>query len=510
MTAPATPAAHAAAPVKPTEPAQDPFLAKYAKDILGAALDENFNLQPIVPDASAPVVPDSGKTISEIVTENSEKKAAEDAAAKAAEAAKAKVDADAAAAAEAAKKNEPAPAAPAADLVVTPTTSEKVLEIQQKIAAQLEQINAQMNQRPEPKPEPPKPAPAPAAPDAFEASLPEESREVLEVLKWAAEKPENKELATRYTAHLRKLDEFAKTNPEPEDLERFQRDNPSPVSMTQVRKLRDERLVTEAEQRAYDRIKKEQSPDLEKLRQKQRELEIKPLVEAASQNFTDRFKVKREGVTQLEPEIAQAILANPDKAAEEYEIEAPILKRHIQLSTLYLNIANGLIPYDSSNKDHLLLDSFVVNQQQKVLDGPETGKVRNGKTFVTRRQMRELLETSPEKAEKHWAFDDNDIQDALERNAHLMIDVERKKVKRAAQKMGYEPKPAGSNPPVVAKQPETDSPEEAARKAAAAAAAGSPSASAGRVPGAADTRPGTLSNLSGLENLYPGVATGKI
>lgn len=493
----------------PPKPKIDPFMQRLAGSLLNAVVADDLTLSPLPKEIAERDVPDSGLNVAEqmAMLKKPEPPAAEkkpdDKPPETPPADPPKVEA---------KVETPPPekapeTPPAPEVPIKTPVSDQVLEIQRKIQAEIEQLNraaqAQVEATKKPPEKPPEP-PKPSADEEYDRTLPDESQEVLDVLKWAESNPEHKGKAAEYRSYLRKLDEFAKANPEADEteLEHFKSEHKPAIKPSTIRKLREERILQTAEERAIERVRKENSAELESLRKKQRDLEIKPLLTEAEQEFERRFLTPAQKIEGgLEPEIAKAILSKEPGAEEKYDLEAPILKRHLTLSKEFMEIASGVKDVDMGNPLHKNLLNFIAAHEQQKLNGSEAGRIRDGKQFVTFAQYDAFSKADPNAKDKYWTFSDHDIRGLLERNAHLTIANERKKVREQAEKMGYELKPKEAPKVEVPKQqtetppktPPTPPPEN------------SPKGGSSRAPGAAKTDAVVSPNIDALKNLFPGI-----
>lgn len=405
---------------------------------------------------------------------------------------------------------DPAKPAEPPPIPIVPSKNDEVLELSKKIKADLDAINARMQAAPAPAPEPPKPAavapaePQPSPDDEYDQSLPEDAQDVLDVLKWAEGRPEHKGKAGEYRAYLKKLDAYTKENPEAEasELENFQKINTPKLG--NLRKLRDEKLIEQTEARITEKFSKQQSAELETVKKRQYEMEIKPVLAEAAREFANRFTEPTEG-SALDPEAAKAILSNSPDVVEKYALEAPIVRRHMELDSEYLKLRTGLVALNPENPVHQQLLNFVARHEQGILSGPEAGKLRDGKMFKTNRQMDALRQSDPDADRKYWSLEDTDVRSRLEKNVHLVIASERKKVEDYAKKMGYTKAPAAVPPEKIAPKTETPAAPAAPAKVVTPPAEASPIAGASRAPGAGNPDPKPSSLMDSMKNLFPGV-----
>jgi hypothetical protein len=482
-----------AAPPPTDKPKVDPFLASLTKSLMGATLDDEFNLKPL-PTEKPGEIQDSGLTVSEKMAEAAKKLEAQKGEAKP-EAkpdanppeepkpevkTEAKEDKPAAPPAEA-KKEEPKPEVP----IVKPA-SDEILEIQRKIKEDMDRIHQTQSeilerQRAEKKPEAAEPEkPSTVNPDDdFDKTLPEEAQEVMDVLKWAEKQPEHKGKASEYRSYLRRLDEFSKSNPDEDALRQFELENKPKIGPRLIRTLREEQIIEKAESRALEKARKEQDEKLSELRQKQYEMEIKPVIEKSTELFKSRFTAGEKADGKIDPEVARKVLSGSGNADEEHPLEAPILRRHAEMFKEYLGLVNGLVEYDPQKRPvQTQVVNFITRHEQRMMTRPETERLRDGRRFVPLAQFSKLPQ---EQQSNYWTFGVSDIEGLMEQNAHLAVDHEKKKIAGIAKKMGFsEPTPADKKPDAA-----TQRKEEPIKATPKADEEESPKATASKSPGAA-------------------------
>lgn len=467
------------------KPKVDPFLASLTKSLMGATVDDEFNLKPLPPEKPGEIK-DSGLTVAEmaLAAKKPEEKKEDP---KPPE--EKKPEAEVKPPEE--KKADPPPEEkkeePKAEVKITKPTSDEILDIQRKIKEDMERINRTQSeilerQKAEAKKEPPKePAAPPAAnpDDEFDKGLPEEAQEVMDVLKWAEKQPEHKGKAGEYRSYLRRLDEFSKSNPDEEALRQFELENKPKIGPRLIRRLREEQIIEKAEARALEKARKEQDEKLSELRRKQYEMEITPVVEKSTEAFKSRFAATEKADGKIDPEIAKKVLSNSAKAEEEYPIEAPILKRHAQMYEEYLRLVNGLVDYQPNERPvQAQVVNFITRHEQRMLSKPEAERVRNGKSFLPLGQFAKL---DDEQRALHWTFGTDDIGQLMEQNAHLAVTAEKKKIAEIAKKMGFvEHQPAPPKTEVAAERK-----EEAAKATPKLPEEESPKSTSSKAPGAA-------------------------
>ena len=484
----------------PAKPALDPFMAQLAKTMNMSLDGEEFTMKPLSKAELGSDEPGLGarSTMGELAASSSKPpETPTPPPAPAAVVTPPVVETPAAPATPPA----PAPAAPA--LPVKKSSSEEILEIQRKISSQLEALAKAPVAPPVPAPAPATAPPKPSADEEYVTSLPEENRETIDLLKWAAEKhPEFKGKDQEQIQYLKRMDEFLKTNPEPEAVEEFRSRNKPQLSEAAVRRLSRERLKEEVKREAIEESKQEMSTELAELRKKQRELEIKPLLDQASKEFRTRFTAEStklpDGVERIKPEVANEILSMPiEQAMEKHRIEAPILHYHAKLADDFLAMSHGQKEFDAANPDHQFLNKFIFHQENVLLRNPAT-QMRGNKQFLpTVQYMRLHSQDAAGTEAKYWMFSNDEIREMLEINAHKQVQVERKRIAEAAKSMGYTLAPEAPKAPAATVPPPA---------APAPAPAASPKGGSSLAPGAAAPTTVQTALDKHLSALYPGAS----
>lgn len=488
------------------KPKVDPFLANLTKSLMGATIDDEFNLKPLPPEKPVDIK-DSGLTVSEMVQaakkpeEKKEEVKVEEKKPEGDKPPETEKKPDTAPPTEE-KKVETAP-----EVKIVKPTSDEILEIQRKIQADMDRINRTQSEilerhKLDAKKEPPK---EPAAPPAvnqdeeFDKGLPEEAQEVMDVLKWAEKQPEHKTKATEYRSYLRRLDEFSKTNPDEEAVRQFELENKPKIGPRLIRTLREEQIIEKAESRALEKARKESDEKLEELRRKQYEMEITPVIEKSSETFKSRFTTTEKADGKIDPEIARKVLSNKAKAEEEHPVEAPILKRHAEMFEEYLKLVNGLSPYKPDERPvQAQVVNFITRHEQRMLSKAESERIRDGKSFLPLGQFARLSE---EQRALHWTFGVGDIEQLMEQNAHLEAAHQKKRIAEIAKKMGFVEQSAAPPKTEVAAERK----EETVKATPKLPEEESPKATSSKAPGAAKTSENKGGLASALSSVIPNI-----
>lgn len=460
QTPPATPAPGTGTPpATPAVPAVDPFVARIQSDFKKSVLkiNDGTELPPETPEPEAH--PTAGMVLGDRLAlharEEEEKKKAAEAAAKAGTTPPPATPATPAPATPApAPGAATPPATPAAPTVrVVPSTAEEFAKLNKKIDERL----------------PVQPAPAPVVPpvvvppvvnpdDTYDAALPEEAQELMTLLKWAEVKMpvEFKGKATEQRGYLRKLEDFAKTNPEPEELEEWQKKNRPAIPP--LRKVEREYLIEQATVRARAEVETKNKEEMDQLRQKQHELEMRPLAENTKAAFNATFEKVippeeiPEGATKRIPvEVMKAIREQgPVKALELFPIEAAAVLRHTNAAGAYIDISSGIAGLNLKNPDHEFLANFLMTQEQHMMRRPEGKRQLHGKTFLPATVYYDRLAKDPTTDQQFTTFNQQDVLQMLEEGAHISSAREVERLEKA----GFKRAAPAATPAETVKPPE--------------------------------------------------------
>ncbi len=523
------PAAPAAAPATPAPPAA-PASALHAStrqifETLGMAVGEDVTLKPLttpvpaadVTEAGETNIPEHRRTLGDIAMEAAER-AKREAAAAAAPAAPAP-GAPAAAAPAA-----PAPAAPAAPPAAAavkpieikrPAVDDLAARVTRDVLSEVKKLQATT--------EPAAPA-APAAPSAeaqWEASLPEENREMLELLRWGEANGVDvlKGKAAEQATYFRRLEEFARSNPEEEALTDWVQKNRPAIPERLLRKTAESRLLKQAREEAIEEVRRENDQRISDVEARQRVAEVRPLVDKVVGEFWDGFERnvvgdKTPAGTPRIPSAAAKMLRTHgvDAAAADFPIEAPILHQYSSAARTLLELRNGLVDHDPMNPTHQWLGGFLIRQEQALLRKPEGERIINGKQFLPAQVYYAQLAKNPAIAGQYTTFTDQNLLELLEEAAHKHVSNEYQRLEKA----GFVRRTAAAAPPPSDdsnKSPKTQPP-------APAAAAGAetppedpnaaPRAGSSIAPGAAVPGEKLNPNIDFMRKAFPGVDIDKV
>jgi hypothetical protein len=293
-------------------------------------------------------------------------------------------------------------------------------------------------------PEPPKvePTPEPKEPPAPEEDLSylsKSERDTLELLKFGeskelTDKGASKKLVDYYKQRKELIEKLKQENLDDEDYEverdpklaRWKKQNQPPVEKEKLQEIYDERLVSKAEDRALERIRKEQEERDRAHQEHMKEIEkerLRPKVEQEVSQFSDE-------VLALMPEdVTKAMQSGKEWAAieEEFPIEAPIVKstlnEYADKAEVVVSLMDGLSQFNPNSPIHTGIKDFINEQAEIIAKKPAEKKTRNGQVFV---------KPSEYKGEEGtWTFERKDILKMLKKKASIeankRIETEKKR-----------------------------------------------------------------------------------
>jgi len=307
----------------------------------------------------------------------------------------------------------------------------------------------------------PAPAPAPVTPEPAPAPIPDdlssEEQAEVDLIRWAeAKDPAKKGLSDKFIKFYRDQKNFLqeRINEEGDDYDpekdpkfrRFLAQNEPKFPATERRKVERERLRDEISTEAYERAKKEFSPELKRTKAKLREIEERPKVEQRVGSFLDEVASGMpEDVYKFYTENGKDFEKTKAAFPLEYPIVEQVTSGAIRLSRDFLEIRRGIQDFNPGNPNHKFIDDFVRSQAQAFLKKGGAALTQNGKTFIPPDQW------TPAKSDRHWTFEDEDVLNMIkvtaQREAKARIAEEQKRIETA----GYirKPAPTGATPPAT-------------------------------------------------------------
>lgn len=299
--------------------------------------------------------------------------------------------------------------------------------------------------------EPPAPVPVPAQPSI--AGQTEEQKYIDSLSPEQKEELEEAEVAERlfpekHKGRKQKLVEFYKRfdtevqNLVAEDPER-KLDESDPefmklmaqkpkISVTETRAV----IRQVAEDSAVNRV----LPEIERVKFKQREMEVRPSVESVVGQFRNGLvELIAADDKSLVADVVQTYKANGSKAAhEEFPLEAEIISDEVArasaLADEYIMFAKGVRQFDQNNKAHGELFRFINEQGDQFAASGSPMLTRDGKRFATRAKY---VSMSPEQRAQHWTFSHHEILNMLGFDAKARIESRLKSELELAERRGF-------------------------------------------------------------------------
>lgn len=310
--------------------------------------------------------------------------------------------------------------------------------------------------------EPPAPTtPEPPKQDPYESSLTEAQQEELMIARALAKKNPAKygQHPEKLLGFYKKTDEYLVKAREGEnaeertfderdaDFQKFLRANKPSIDPVERRRIEREMIVEEAEARAQKKYEQE----LTEIKQRQKQLEIAPRIEAGVNEFASGL----EGIiaqSETSGHLLKKILeTGVQKAVEDDPVFAPIVAnyqaRATQLAAEYLSVFGGVKKYDPQNDDHIWLVDFVRNQGQHFARNGAEARVRGGKEFMPMNEYYEALKKDPTVADRAWTFETRDILTRLAANAVESMEKKIQEEESKLSKYGYKREKTAPTPP---------------------------------------------------------------
>lgn len=356
----------------------------------------------------------------------------------------------------------------------------------------------------------PQPEPAPQDPDAeYIKTLTDEQRDQYELAKFAETKfPELKGKAAETINFFKKVEAFARENPtispDSEEFRDFVLENRPKWPDGKLRQIERQWIQEQAAAEAERKLKEKIQRDLEEVRRKQYEIEVRPKIEKAATQFRTRLASEIKMPQDIDP-LAQEVAAKINEAGfeaaiEEYPVEAPIVKFAYDAAEEYLRISNGLSQVDLSNPVHNWLANFISNQGRLLANAPEQHrKDANGRIFLPRDQYAELIRTNPEAANSYWTFSDQQILDMIATNSILHVHSELKRLEKAGFKRERKKE--------ISDKKETPAPQPQQKTEPEKTSATSPRSTTTKLPGAVTQAPKSKPVDPLIDALVPGASS---
>jgi hypothetical protein len=299
----------------------------------------------------------------------------------------------------------------------------------------------------------PAPAPvlAPAAPEPPKLDLNEDQQELLEVVRFAeGAKLEGfagqaKALETYFT----KLKTFAETNPDlTEDDEAFRnfvQTHQPKISPSALKKAERAQIGAEIEARAKAKIDEE----LKAIREEKRLTDLKPKIEQEFEKAKAELAGTKVGTEPL-ADVVKAVEKDPEAAADEFPIEAPIIKETLELARAYIEIDSRAVSFDPTNRQHAAISNFIFSQADKIKALPPEKQISQGRRFLDPAEYVQVATQNPAAIHQYWTLERQDVLKMLHANAAKTAERNRDRITKAlSRKKGTETVPPKQEERVV-------------------------------------------------------------
>lgn len=282
--------------------------------------------------------------------------------------------------------------------------------------------------------------------DTYEASLLEEQREELSLVRYAESKMPDKYkgMGNKLLDFYKKLDNYAtKAQEDPDrtldsddgEFIDFIKKNKPALTQSESKKL--ERMMWKEE--AVAEARQATDEDKRQMERKLHNLEAKPRIESSINEFESNLP------KMIPDELGDLIRENGmDKVEKDNPYEVSIIKEKLgsatSLAREYLNISNGITDFDSNNNNHSWLLGFVNNQADYFSKNGGNELVRqdsygNTAQFVTPTEYAGLNKSG--KVNGKWTFTPDDVLKMLGANAVKEAQDTIKSEEERLTKMGF-------------------------------------------------------------------------
>lgn len=317
-------------------------------------------------------------------------------------------------------------------------------ELQRKLDA-LKQVPAE----PPPK-EPPKPAALEPADEEYIKSLGEDHQEEIALARFAESRGQTGQVK-KLVDYFRAVDQYAQEHPDnPPGSEPFNDFVEQKRPKYPNRKKLEREWITE---QAKAESQKEFTEQQRQLQQQLRQMQMTPQIESLVDDCLKMAPELPEGSQPISQEVIAEILAgNYDK----YPIEAPIVLGMRETAKTYLRITHGLEKWDPQNPRHAYIGQFLAKQEQRLLAEPSDKRLWKGKPFVSWAEYDRLQREQPDRARDVEIFRDDDMLRFFNRQFHMDMDAETKRLIKAgfirqAERPSPPPATTPSSPPAAPK-----------------------------------------------------------
>ena len=310
----------------------------------------------------------------------------------------------------------------------------------------------------------PDPTPVETDDDKFVKTLTDEERDEYELAVYASQQGDaHKGKPAEVLGFFRKVQQFSTSNPtadaESQEFKEFIDKNRPSWKPGERNRLNRKMIEDSAVKRVEEKLRSENNTEQQKTQAKLREVEARPVVEKNLERFTgailgDRAAIglpaEIEGIS--ENVINDAKTMTPDQLAAAHPVEGPVVAQHLVATREFEKLVSGAVDFDPNNQNHQFLVRFLDQQEGQFSKAPEENRVIEGRSWVPRSQMSELLVTDPARARKHWTFSDDQVRKMLAFNAHAATQSRIDNLSKSGFKREKIQKPASTTEPEKKKE----------------------------------------------------------
>lgn len=251
-----------------------------------------------------------------------------------------------------------------------------------------------------------------------------------------------------YVEKRLKDDPYAELTDDHEYKEFLEKHRPK-FSQTDAKQVERKMITRQAEEAAEARVR----PEVERLRKEQEIARKKPQADNTKMGFRQNFGVilPEDVQKKLKEEGGLETVQKEDPLA--FQVMDSITQNLFTFADAFVDITQGISPYDETNQTHKELLDWVQKEQDAYIESGETGK--DGKTFM----RRERFYATPESQRtQYYTWEDGDLLNLLVMRAKQRLDGTLNYQRTMLQNAGYvksgaSPQPAKAKPVPQQKAP---------------------------------------------------------
>jgi len=291
----------------------------------------------------------------------------------------------------------------------------------------------------------------------------------LEVLQSGAEREPEKyqSIFDREVDRLKKVNQFAakwrEENPGEEltadvpEYRKFLRANPPAIDAGEHEDLKEELIAERTKKKVRAEMEEEMAPKLRRVI----ELEVKPEITRAEEAVEQAVLAALPEALEKDDHLLAAAKEGASalsKVPEEGKIFKTAIARGQQVTSEFLRLRRGLVPFDARNETHVFISRSVATAAETFEAQGGAERIRDGRRFVSPAVYSKL---KPEAKAKHWTFADSDILETFVTMTALGAVqelTERRKEREALDSFRKPKVPAGEKKAAPAAEPPKSSP----------------------------------------------------